>query len=229
SSWPEIRTHSVPQLLRKQAEWCERLGSPMYSWLLELCSRDFEKRGPVAALLESHKADPPKTALALRFMGAVHRLVLTNRAPELKAFYPSVGGDRNFHDCWPQFLRTVEQHSNRLREWIDHPVQTNEIGRCGALLGGFLLVSKLTGLPLRLLEIGASAGLNLRWDQYRYESVTGSWGNPASPVCIPEVFVDGKPSLDQDISIAERAGCDRHPIDIKTEDGQITLLSYIWA
>ena len=35
---------------------------------------------------------------------------------------------------------------------IDHPVQTNEVARCSALLNGFLMVARDTGLPLRLLE-----------------------------------------------------------------------------
>ncbi len=38
-------------------------------------------------------------------------------------------------------------------------------------------------MPLRLLEVGASAGINLRWDRYRYEADEFSWG-PASPLTI---------------------------------------------
>ena len=38
-----------------------------------------------------------------------------------------------------------------------------------------------TGRPLRLLEIGASAGLNLRFDRYRYEQDDEAWGPRDSP------------------------------------------------
>ena len=51
------------------------------------------------------------------------------------------------------------------------------MGPVGALLGGFLEVAHRTKLPLRILEVGASAGLNLNWDRYRYESTDGAWGD----------------------------------------------------
>ena len=44
------------------------------------------------------------------------------------------------------------------------------------MLGGFLEIARRTGLTLRLLEVGASAGLNLRFDSYRYELGDERWG-----------------------------------------------------
>ena len=84
-----------------------------------------------------------------------------DRVPELARYYPSVGGtDRG--DPWPAFQNTLTAHHQRLLGLLEHPVQTNEISRCSALLSGFLLVARETGLPLRLLEAGSSAGLLLR-------------------------------------------------------------------
>src|SRR5204863_254585 len=82
---------------------------------------------------------------------------------------------------WPAFRDTLEQQRDTLRGLVHRPCQTNEVGRAAALFGGFLLVARETGLPLRLLEIGASAGLNLRWDHYRYEQGDAGWGDRASP------------------------------------------------
>jgi hypothetical protein len=114
----------------------------------------------VFALLRGHEGDPEPSALALRLMGAVHRLVLRGDASDLARHYPSAGGSP--HEPWPVFLATLRDHADELRRLLDDPVQTNEPARCGALLGGFLEIARRTHLPLRLLEVGASAGLNLR-------------------------------------------------------------------
>src|SRR4029453_7521984 len=74
-------------MLRIQAEWCARLGPP--------CGRaadDVEAGGPTAAVLEGHEDDRPASALALRLMGAVHRLVLSGEAPGPARLFPCGGG-----------------------------------------------------------------------------------------------------------------------------------------
>src|SRR5262245_41581203 len=77
----EPRTMTAPaemfaRRLLKQAEWCERLGSTLYSTLLRHAAEDVRARGVCCAVLHDHHDDPPDSALALRFLGAVHRLVL---------------------------------------------------------------------------------------------------------------------------------------------------------
>jgi hypothetical protein len=114
---------------------------------------------------------------------------------------------------WPPFHAVVQQQAAALRELVHRPVQTNEVGRCAALLGGFLEVARRTGLPLRLLEVGAAAGLILRWDHYSYEVGHEGWGDPASLVRISNVFRDVYPRLDVSTRIEERRGCDTSPID----------------
>jgi hypothetical protein len=179
----------------------------------------------VFAILRGHENDPGPSALALRLMGAVHRLVLRGDALELSAHYPSVGGQPA--DPWPAFVRTVTDHVEELRDLVDAPVQTNEPGRCAALLGGFLEVARVTSRPLRLLEVGASAGLNLRFDSYRYLFGARTWGPTASSVRLQADLV-GDPPLDEVVNVASRAGCDARPIDPTTQDGRLTLSSYVW-
>jgi hypothetical protein len=219
----------VARRLLKQAEWCEGLGSSLYSILLRHAAEDVRAAGVCSAVLHDHHDDPPDSALALRFLGAIHRLVLQEKAPQLAACYPSMGGDSNRDDLWPRFRAVVQLHQAVLRELVDRPVQTNEVGRCAALLGGFLEVAHQTGLPLRLLEVGAAGGLILRWDQYRYEAGHESWGDSHSPVRIKCEFGGEYPRFDVITKVVERRGCDASPIDSGTEEGRLTLQSYVWA
>jgi hypothetical protein len=218
----------VAQRLLRQADWCEKLGSRLYASLLRHASADVRAEGVCYEVLHGHHDDPPGSALALRFLGGVHRLVLQKKAPALAACYPSAGGDSNCDGLWPAFRAVVQQHIGVLRELVCRPVQTNEVGRCAALLGGFLHVARRTGVPLRLLEVGAAAGLILRWDRYRYEANDDGWGDPNSPVRIDGTFAGANPQFDVAVKITERCGCDASPIDPCTEEGQLTLQAYIW-
>jgi hypothetical protein len=181
----------------------------------------------VYGVLRGHEDDPGPSVLALRLMGAVHRLVLRGAAPELAAHYPSAGGRPG--DAWPPFVELLRGRRDELRTLVEHPVQTNEPGRCAALLGGFLEVARITGLPLRLLEVGASAGLNLRFDRYRYELGAERWGPQESPVGVGARLAGaGRPPLGARLRVASRAGCDTRPVDPRSEEGRLTLTSYVW-
>ena len=116
-----------------------------------------------AAVLAGHESDPGPSALALRLMAAVHRLVLTGAAPGLAAHYPSVGGTGDPDAAWPAFRQVLIEHVAEVRAGLASPPQTNEVGRSAALFGGLLQLAS-DGLPVRLFEIGSSGGLNLLAD-----------------------------------------------------------------
>jgi hypothetical protein len=211
--------------LRYQSVACGHLGSPLYEDLLSRAADDFEGRGPTWPLLAGHEKDPGGSALALRMMGAVHRLVLEGRAPRLGERYRAPDEDRE--RTWRAFRAALGEHLELLTTLIDNPVQTTEVARCAALLPGLLDVAARTGLPLRLLEVGASAGLNLAWSEYRYEAGGFAWGPAGSPMRIAFELSGGEiPAVEA--SVAERAGCDAAPVDPATEEGRLTLLSYVW-
>lgn len=218
--------------LRRQAGLCASLGSPFYSTLLESAAAD--DTGAIAEALAGFETETDATVVPLRLMGAVHRLVLEGSVPTLEPHYPSVGGDGDAAVAWPAFREVLREHRPEIRRLVAHGCQTNEVGRSAALLGGFLEVAHRTGLPLRILEIGASAGLNLRWDQYRYESGRSGepgeagWGDESSAVRFVHFF-EVPPPLDRDAEVVERKGCDLEPIDPTTGEGALTLRSLIWA
>lgn len=210
-----------------QARGCAALGSPFYGALLDSATADLEAGGPVWDVLRGLKGETEWSGLALRLMGAVHRLVLQGDLPELAPHYPSVGGDGDAAAAWPAFRIALVERGPEILRLVRRRCQTNEVGRSAALLGGFLEVAHRTHMPLRILEVGASAGLNLRWDRYRYESVEGGWGDESSPVQFLNVF-DVPPPLNRSADVVERKGCDINPIDAATEEGALALRAFIW-
>jgi hypothetical protein len=214
--------------LRDQADSCAQGGSPFYASLLVAAAADVEAGGPVWDVLDGYEAEHEWAALALRLMAAVHRLVLNETLPELAPYYPSAGGNGDERAAWPLFRQALSDHRAEIGRLVSRGCQTNEVGRSAALLGGFLEVAHRTGLPLRILEIGASAGLNLRWDLYRYESALGECGDVNSPVRFDHAF-DLPPLLNRSADVVERKGCDLNPVDPTSGEGALTLRSFIWA
>ena len=207
---------------------CSGMGSPFYAALLERMADDVAGGGPIGRFLSEQLESTYEDAVPLRFLGGVHRLVLAGSAPELAARYPSVGGDGDADAAWPALLAVLGTHEDAIRDALTRPPQTNEVGRSASLVGGFLVVARDTRLPLRVLEVGSSAGLNLRFDRYWYESDGAGYGDAASHVRFTELWEEGRPPFGASVEVAERRGCDRDPIDAGTEDGRLTLLSYVW-
>jgi hypothetical protein len=214
--------------LRWQAGWCGRLGSPLYEALLNHAADDYASGGPVSDVLAGREADPVGWGLGLRLMGATHRLALAGEAPELASCYPSTGGRTDVEGAWRAQRTLAAERRDHIAALLDRPIQTNEVGRSAALVGGFLTAGARWGLPLRLLELGSSAGLNLRWDHYLYEARGTSWGDPASPVRLCDFDTPPAPPFDVSAEVIERRGCDGAPVDPSTEDGRLTLMSFVW-
>ena len=221
-------TETLAGRLRWQAKGCEALGSPFYARLLESAVADLEAGGVVWEVLGGFEAEDRESAVALRLLAPIHRKVLAGELPELDRHYPSTGGDGDAAAAWPRFREFLGANVEWMRREVERPCQTNEVGRSAALLGGFLEVSHRTRKPLRILEIGASAGLNLRWDRYYYRAEDGAWGEDSSPVRFPQSF-DVAPPLDRTAVVVERKGCDLNPIDPTSEAGALVLRSFVWA
>jgi hypothetical protein len=225
---PRVSEPPLVGVIRVYELACNSMGSPFYGELLDRMADDVATGGSLARFLDGRLGSTYEDAVPLRFLGGIHRLVLDGRAPELAARFPSVGGDGDAARAWPALLGAVEAHGDAVRDALTRPPQTNEVGRSAALVGGFLVIARDTTLPLRVLEVGTSGGLNLRFDRYWYEADGATYGDPASPVRFAGLWEDGRPPFDAPITIAERRGCDRDPIDAGTEDGRLTLLAYVW-
>ena len=213
----------------RQAKACADLGSPMYAELLALAAADLRAGGGVAQVLEGHEEDPGPSALALRLLGNVHRLVLERRAGDLAAYYPSVGGVWSAQGGWQAFGRVLDEQPEAVREWLDRPPQTNEVGRSGALMGGLLHVGESFIYPVRLFEIGSSGGLNLLADRFAYVDEHGTtYGDAASAVRLDVAWRGRAVTSWPDLRIVERTGSDVMPVDVTTTEGRLALTAYVW-
>jgi hypothetical protein len=220
----------VVEAFREQAEGCGRLGSPMYADLLARVADDVEAGGPAADVLVGHEDDPGPSGLALRLAGSVHRLVLQRDAGALAASYPSVGGTWEPEGCWRAFRAVLAEQPDAVRAWLDRPPQTNEVGRASALMAGLLAVAERhPGLPVRLTEIGASGGLNLQADRFRYVADDGRTAGPAgSPVVLDPAWTGAVPLDAAWPRLEERYGTDVMPVDVATTEGRLALTAYVW-
>ena len=191
----------------------------MYGIFCEFLAVDAESGGIVADLLDPWTrpgAPIGRDVPGLRLLGGLHRLVLSGRAESLARFYPSVGGSEDPAHAWPELRATMVEHAPVLRRAIEQPPQTNEVGRAVPLLGGLRHISAWSGgMPVRLVEIGASAGLNLRADRL-----------PIGPgrLIDAELPLGDAPPYE----IVARIGGDLAPIDATTEEGALTLTSFVW-
>lgn len=228
------RRRSLLETIATQRLGCELAGSPLYAAILDVVAGEVEADGPVARLLDPVVDAPFGDAVLLRLLAGLHRVVLDGGAPELARWYPSAAGAsavavrRRDPDLRRALLHAVDEHADRLAVDLAANVQTNEVGRSASLLGGFLEVAR-RGLPLRVLEVGASAGLNLRFDHYRYHDGPQSFGPADSPLAFVKPWFGGAPDLTVPVEVAERAGCDVAPIDPTDPDGARRLRSFVWA
>ena len=107
-------------------------------------------------------------------------------------------------------------------------VQTNEVGRCAALVLCLASVAVRSGRPLAVLEVGSSAGLNLAFDRYRYVFGDASVGaGDADVVLAPQVVGRSLPSVEMP-KVVWRRGLDRSPVDVTDDDAVRWLRACIW-
>ncbi|MEJ5915057.1 DUF2332 domain-containing protein [Pseudokineococcus sp. 1T1Z-3] len=234
---PDVVAHA-----RQQAAACRRLGAPFTGALCDAAADDVERGGPLAAVLAGDPWSPGPSALALRFVGALQRLVLAGQAPELAALYPSEHRpDGDAVAAAALLPAVVGAHGATLRAGLGVAPQTNEVGRTAALWGGLLgLVADGVGaglagpggtVPVALVDLGSSAGLLLQADRVRMTGADGSACGPeGSPVRLEGAWdvapwAPGPPPL---VRVVERDGVDVAPLDPADPDHARRLRSFVW-
>lgn len=177
---------------------------------------------------------PPNQRRPVLLFAAVHFLLLQGADHPLADFYPSVAGTPAPGDPRPAFrdfcLGSAQPAVARLL--ATRATQTNEVGRCAVLYPG--LLEAAGGRPVALLEVGASAGLNLLLDRYTYRYRRGRGGNGVTggaaraALEVAAATRAAPPPLGPPPAVTSRIGVDPDPLDVRDDDDMTWLAACVW-
>lgn len=187
------------------------------------CYRGFANREAwdVSPLYEEFALGVAKDADVIAFL---HTLPEAKRQPNL--LFGAVKFLTGVMPDYGAFRAFVVSHQDDLRDLMSvRSTQTNEPGRCAVLLP---LLAALTP-PIALLEVGASAGLCLLPDRYRYDYGGRRVGPADSPVIFPCEPRGSVPVPEAVPEVAWRLGVDLHPLDVTDPDTGRWLTALVWA
>jgi hypothetical protein len=221
-------TDRVLKQFADQALACDHLGSPFTAMLCRLLATRLDKGTSFGRRILEWPGDPYADNVALRAAGALHSVARSGYEPDFAAVYPPNAPSE--HTLWVAIVDILTRHDHFLADRLSSSPQTNEVARSGVVLGAMLTLAQKTGLPLDIFEIGASAGLNLGFDEYRYDLGEGRvWGPARAPLTLECAWLGAPPPLDARLEIVGRHGCDLRPIDPRNPADRERLMSYVWA
>ncbi|MGI8664817.1 MAG: DUF2332 domain-containing protein [Jatrophihabitans sp.] len=199
----------------------------LYRTLILACADDLDRGGIVASICRDWTEAPSSAVVQLRLLAGLQRLALQRRAPQLLMYYPNLGGTASPEAAWADFEPVLREHAEELRQALEIAPQTNEPGRSAALLVGIFDVVRRSGRSrIRLLELGASAGLNLLVDRYLIGGQDWTAGPVDSPLRLTSAVIGAVEPIDY--TILERRGCDLAPVDAGSPEGRLRLTSFVW-
>ncbi len=213
---------------RVQAEWGRRMGVPFSTLLFECLGEVVDTNSATGRAVLAWTGDPMRDALVLRVAGGLHALVRGGRVPELAACYPPAplpDPARLRAALAAVFADPVLDAA--VLTWLDSAPQTNEVARSGVLMPGLMVVAEACQLPLRLFELGSSAGLNLCLDRWAYNLGGVEAGPKGAPVWLAPAWT-GAPPPDQTPTITERRGVDLNPLDVRDPATATRLTAFVW-
>ena len=228
---PDPDTQNLLDAFLIQVKACGYFGSPLSSAVVAAMRDDIAKGGVFAELAVPWRGENVQElinhAVAVRFLGALHHLVLTGVEPALAAVYPPNADVEAAVALVPEVGR---RQFDAIARFVQSPPQTNEVRRSGGLTAGLLDIAARNGLPLALREIGASAGLLQSLDRFHYRfGDVATWGDPAARVHVPVDWSGPAPKIEAPLKVVSRRAVDQAPVDIATDEGALRLEAFVWA
>jgi hypothetical protein len=194
--------------------------SPLYERIAEVVAGD-------PSVLDLVRASPPEAHLPPALLGAVHYLLLDGLDHPLADVYAGRSGA----DPGPLFLEVCHTHRDEISDLLAfRQVQTNDCGRSALIGPGLTWIGEQIPGPFSLIDVGASAGLNLLCDRYRLDYGDHGASGPAdSPVVAACEVLAGHPVIaDRLATPISRIGIDRSPIDLGDATDARWLLACVW-
>ena len=219
-------TGGLRDAFREQAESCAALGSPFMARLMGLCAERLVPGSPLTDRLFAWQGEvgPRGASVPLRLAGALHALCLSGHSG-LGAVYPPA---RTSDDIlWAAVEAALIGEAKMIGRFIDSPPQTNEVRRAAVLIAAAHWLAAVCDRPLRLSDLGASAGLNLSFDRFALRH--GDWTRGADrPVLTLAPDWRGPPPPAAPFVIDARAGVDLNPLDPGRAADRLRLRAYLW-
>jgi hypothetical protein len=194
--------------------------SPLYERIAEVVAHD-------QSVLDLVRASPPDAHLPPALLGAVHYLLLDGLDHPLADVY----GGRSGADPGPLFLEVCHSHRAELSDLLAfRRVQTNDCGRSALIGPGLTWIAGRIDVPFTLIDVGASAGINLLCDRYRLDyGDHGTTGPDDSPVVVGCDVLAGRPPIAHRLPTpVRRVGIDRSPVDLADPADARWLLACVW-
>jgi hypothetical protein len=213
---------AVRAAFAEQAGWCDRLDSPFTALLCRLLGERLNRSSETGRRTLDWPGNPSSDAVALRLCGGLQAIARDGLYPALAACYPPNPLPEP-DSLWLALLPALDDSA--LPGWLDRAPQTNEVGRSAVLMSGLLVIADCFPEPLSLLELGASAGLNLLLDRYSHDLGGLKVGDRESRLKLAPDW-QGPPPPNGAVRIEGRAGVDIAPLDPRNDGDR--LLAYVW-
>lgn len=223
-SWQLRETEGVPPVTRQGLyEMAQRdfSASPLYQRTAHAVADDAELLSLANRL--------PSSAFSGGLFFATIQFVTDGRAKtrewwNQEALHPA--SNDAFRQALRELLTSEEQTVHRLIE--QHKgAQLNEVSRCAYLVLALAVVAADSSAPLAVVDVGASAGLNLNFDLYSYDYGLRKIGSSA--VTIHAELHGDAPVPSAVPKPAWKLGIDRHPIGVHDPTALRWLRAFIPA